>query len=87
LHVVFDSQPQTDHNLDLIISNDGWLAPYWPIGLMAIVCLLSFFLIDWVYDKMRYKVYGNSLWKLECGFDNYWTALSTADRKWLELEE
>jgi len=63
------------------------VAPYWPMGVMFIITVIYYNCIDWVNDKFKFKDIGECLWELEEGLSNYWAALSTVDRRWIEREE
>ena len=51
LHAMYSEadKPRTDHDLTLIISKEGWVSPYWPIGSMAIACILFCLLADRIH--------------------------------------
>lgn len=71
----------------MIFSSTGWVAPYWPIGAMAVIFFVFYLSMDWINSKIRYKDFGDSLWELEEGLGNYWAALSKVDRDWTKKEE
>ena len=89
LHPMYSKEdtPETDHNLGLIFSAAGWVAPYWPLGVMAGICFLFYFSIDYINEKLDLKDIGSNLWELEEGLSNYWAALSKIDKRWIEKEE
>ena len=65
----------------MIISKEGWISPYWPIGAMAIFSLVYFLIADYMNDilaKLGFKAFriGDSLSQIEEGLLNYWTAIS-----------
>ena len=89
LHPIYSEadKPVTDHDLSLIISKDGWVSPYWPLGVMAIFALV-YYLIAGRLNKIlanhwKHLRIGDSLVNLDEGLLNYWTALSSQDKKWL----
>jgi len=43
--------------------------------------------MDWINSKVQLKSIGDSLWQLEGGLDNYWSALAKIDHRWSEYEE
>jgi len=75
----------------MVLSEAGWLAPYWPIGGLAVTFTLFYAFADSINKFMskyfRWFRVGQSLELLEEGLDNYWCALSKSDRLWTEKEE
>lgn len=82
----------TDHDVGMILSQDGWISPYWPMGAMAIFALVYFLIADVMNDvlaKLNFKAFriGENLNSLEEGLLNYWSAISKQDKKWIMKEE
>jgi len=51
------------------------------------MALLMYLFADYFNRKFGFKNIGDGLWELEENLDNYWSALSSIDRKWFEKEE
>ena len=82
-----DDEPQTDHDIGMIFSAEGWKWMYWPVGFMAIMAGFYYWAANWMQKNWlerssRHFRIGASLEILEEGLDNYWSALSKADRRW-----
>ena len=93
LHPIYseNDEPHTDHDLAMLVSKDGWVSPYWPIGAMAIFALVYYLIADKL-NKIIAKHWsqariGDSLSFLDEGLLNYWSALSIRDKKWIIKEE
>ena len=94
LHPMYDKddEPQTDHDIGMIFSAEGWKWMYWPVGFMAIMAGFYYWAANWMQKNWlerasRHFRIGASLEILEEGLDNYWSALSKADRRWSQREE
>ena len=85
------STPRTDHDIAMIFSKEGWVSPYWPMGVMALFCFFVGVVIDQLNKRLRFKSnwfgVGASLENMEEGLDNYWQSLSRVDKLWSEKEE
>ena len=83
--------PSTDHDLEMLFSERGWISPYWPLGVCAIVFTLFYFFVDSLnkFFSRHFKSFkiGDELVSLEEGLDNYWCALSKQDKRWTIREE
>ena len=74
--------------MGMILSEDGWISPYWPMGAMAIFALVYFLVADYLNDllaKLNFKAFrvGDDLHSLDEGLLNYWSAISKQDKRWI----
>lgn len=94
LHPIYseEQEPETDHNLSLILSAEGWQGPYWAIGIMAVFALSYYLIADRLNKFLARRGFkaasiGDSLSQMDEGLQNFWQALKRRNIEWTLKEE